>query len=198
MMPHLMVIGGSGMLRGVVLEFAGRGWDVSVVGRRAAPLAELAGAAAGLPGRIVPLRTDYSCLEPFVAALRERCVELGSPSVIVAWIHKTAPDAPRRAAEELVAASDGGTIDFLHVLSRLRTRDPRDLSVPSPHPDHGALADLPGVSYRRAVLGWIVEPSGPRWLTHREIAAGVIDALDSGAAVTPIGQVEPIESSPAG
>lgn len=199
--PHLMVIGGSGMLRGVALEFAGRGWTVSVIGRRAKVLAALAEEAAALTGRIVPLPADYTDAALLTGQIRERCNELGAPTVAIAWIHTTAPDAPRLTARELVAAAGGRPVEFIHVLSRLRTPDPRDRSVPIPSPDEAELRALPGLTYRQAILGWIVEmtgsSSGSRWLTNDEIATGVIAAIDSGAMITPIGQTEPIESSPA-
>jgi hypothetical protein len=195
-MPHLMVVGGTGMLRGVALEFARRGWTVSVVGRRNTVLAKLAAQADTLPGRVLPLPADYTDPAPFASAIRERRDEVGAPSVVAAWIHVTAPDAPRLLAHELVAASGNAPVDFLHVLTRLRTADPRDRSVPIPFPGEADLRALPGLTYRQAVLGWIVEPSGSRWLTDDEIAGGVIAAIDSGTAITAIGQTDPIESSP--
>lgn len=193
---HLLVVGGTGMLRGVAVEFARRGWTVSVVGRRAAALEAPAAEADALPGAIVPLAADYTETDALCASIRQRCSALGAPSVAVAWIHMTAPDAPRRIARELVAAAGEAPVVFVHVLSRLRTRDPRDRSVPIPCPDEAQLRRADGLSYRQAVLGWVVEPSGPRWLTDDEISAGVIDAIDSGTEVTLIGQTEPVESSP--
>ena len=195
-MSHLMIIGGTGMLRGVALAFVERGWTVSVVGRRTGPLTQLAEQAAGARGTIVPLAADYTQPASFTAHLRAAVGEHGVPTVVVAWIHDTAPEAPLLVAQEMVAAADGRPIDFVHVLSRLRTDDPRDRSVPAPCPDEETLRDLPGLIYRRAVLGWIVEPTGSRWLTDQEIAEGVIRAVDSDAGLTRIGQTEPLESNP--
>jgi len=184
------------MLRGVALEFARRGWDVSVVGRRARRLAALTTEAEGMAGRVVPLATDYTRAEEFLGHVRARCTELGAPEVTVAWIHKTAPEAPLRVAQEIARSADGAAVDYVHVLSRLRTPDARDRTVPNPTPDEADLRALPTLTYRKAILGWVVEGSRSRWLTDDEIAGGVIGAIDTGAPITPIGQIDPLDSNP--
>ena len=171
---------------------------MSVVARRREALEALARDALGGPGRVVPLPADYAQGEALVEAIRTRCDEAGPTSAAAAWIHSTAPDAALRAARALAAAAAPGTVDFVHVLSRVRTADPRAFSVRAPAPEEAALLAVPGVRYRRAILGWVLEPRGPRWLSDEEIAAGVIGALDSGAPLTAIGRVDPVESSPSG
>ncbi len=53
-----------------------------------------------------------------------------------------------------------------------------------------------GVQYRQAILGWVIEPAGSRWLTKQEISAGVIKAIDGDAEITAIGQIDPIDQCP--
>ncbi len=195
-MTHLMIIGGTGMLRGVALECASRGWTVSVVARREALLIELANEAKALAGQILPLCVDYTCSDLFVQKLQEHCQTHSIPSICIAWIHNTAPDATRLAARELVAAQGQTPLDFIRVLTRLRTQDPQDRTVAIPCPDETELCKMMGLTYRKAILGWVVEPGESRWLTRDEIAKGVIDAIGSGAAVTAIGQIDPIETNP--
>lgn len=195
-MNHLLIIGGSGMLRGVAIEFVRRGWAVSVVGRRLRPLEEIVHAAAQLPGEIHSLSLDYTQTDTFIQRLRAHFVNVGVPSVTVAWIHSTAPDTPRILMNELAHAATEKRIDFIHVLSRLRLNDPRDLSAPVPHADESELQNISHINYRKAILGWVVEPHGSRWLTDDEIAHGVIQAIDSGDAITAIGRIEPIDTNP--
>ncbi|MFC6152344.1 SDR family oxidoreductase [Nocardioides yefusunii] len=56
-----MVTGaGTGIGRAITLALAARGLHVVALGRRAAPLADLADAASGLPGRVRPATADVS------------------------------------------------------------------------------------------------------------------------------------------
>ncbi len=110
----------------------------------------------------------------------------------------TASKAPLLAARTLLAVAGDTPVDFVHVLTRLRTPDPRDRSQTLPARGDAELRNLPGLTYRQVVLGWMIEPSGSRWLTNEEIAEGVVGVIDSGVAIGTIGQTEPIESNPCG
>ena len=192
---HAIIVGGTGMLRGVALELASRGWVVSVVARGLETLERLA--AEGSPsGRIVPLAADYSDETAFYDLARDRFDEQGPPRLIVAWIHVTAPHAPVTLAR---AVSSTGTrrADYYHVVCRIRTPDPRDLSITASYAERATIEQLSNIRYREIVLGWRVTEAGSRWLTNEEIAAGVIEAIDGGCDSAVIGQDSPIGSHPA-
>ena len=50
---------------------------------------------------------------------------------------------------------------------------------------------LPHIRYRQVLLGFVHEDGQSRWLTHKEICAGAIQACASDDTVTIAGQVEP-------
>ncbi len=51
-------------------------------------------------------------------------------------------------------------------------------------------------SYYRIILGFILEDTYARWLTHEEIADGVIKGIESKCTEWIVGRVEPWESRP--
>lgn len=56
--------------------------------------------------------------------------------------------------------------------------------------------EQPGVEYREAILGFVREGHSSRWLTHSEISAGVLAAVDSARPRTVVGVVEPWSERP--
>ncbi|NLG69565.1 MAG: hypothetical protein GX496_08420 [Firmicutes bacterium] len=50
--------------------------------------------------------------------------------------------------------------------------------------------------YREVILGFVVEPSGSRWLTHDGISPGVLEAIDRDAPRWIVGTVEPWSARP--
>lgn len=172
-----LVVGGTGMLAGVVGALSASGWWVSVLARGQSRLDAL----ARLPG-VTPLRADYTDAEGFAKAVRTVLpVEL-----VVAWIHSTAPDAPQLLAS-LVARPEA-PVDMYHVLGSAAGRSPAGIEP----------LDVPGVAYRRVVLGFVVEAGGSRWLTDREIGGGVLQAIDKKTSRHQIGQLEPWSQRPGG
>jgi hypothetical protein len=59
-----------------------------------------------------------------------------------------------------------------------------------------AFGPLDRPALRLAVLGFAVEPNGPRWLSDAEISAGVGRALAGDRPVTVVGTVTPWSSLP--
>ncbi|NWG46914.1 MAG: hypothetical protein HXY25_10275 [Alphaproteobacteria bacterium] len=55
----------------------------------------------------------------------------------------------------------------------------------------------PGIAYTQVILGFHLEGETARWLTHAEIAGGVLDALAGPTARHVIGTLEPWERRPA-
>jgi NAD(P)-dependent dehydrogenase (short-subunit alcohol dehydrogenase family) len=188
MAPHALVIGGTGMLRAVCLGLAAQGVATSVVARGQRALDALRADAAHLPSAIHPIQADYTDLAALEAALRDAIRRRGPLSRAVCWVH--GDDAPALPLTAGLAAHPGGC-DLLHVLGSAAA-DPTRLGAP--------LADrlraLPGLRYRRAILGFVPRPQGARWLTDAEIAAGVLDAVHNEQDTTVIGAVHPWSARP--
>ncbi len=159
------------MLRGVVVGLAGRGHLVSVIARRHAPLSALARSHAG----IHPMPCDYREAGVLAAAIRTGVSARGAFGLCLAWIH-----SPWEEPLGVIAGMIG-----------VGRRDVRLIQVVgSAHADPAG-ADRSDVECERVILGFVVEGSRSRWLTHDEIAAGVMGAIDRPARSTIVGQVEP-------
>jgi hypothetical protein len=186
---HALVVGGTGMLRGAVLGLVARGFAVSVVARNARRLAKLRDEAAAAGGVVRPVCVDYRDADAFAFGLGEAARDLGPPSLAVVWAHSSAPDAPLAVAK---ACDVGGRrVAFVHVLGSAAA-DPSQ-----PDAERAArFAAFPRLAYREVILGFVVERGRSRWLTDDEIAGGVLHAVDTDAARTVVGVVEPWDARP--
>jgi GrpB-like predicted nucleotidyltransferase (UPF0157 family) len=186
---HAVVVGGTGMLRGATLGLVARGFDVSVVARNARRLAKLRDDAAATGGVVRPVCVDYRDTAALEFGLGEAVRDLGPPALAVVWAHSSAPDAPETVARALDAT--GRPAEYLHLLG--------SASADPSKPDAGRRARFAAfrrLAYHEAVLGFVVEPRGSRWLTDDEIAAGVLRAVDVHAPRSVVGVVEPWSARP--
>lgn len=187
MARHALVVGGTGMLREVSLTLAERGHPVSVVARNRRRLRSLADEAERRGGAVYCIPVDYRDGDALTAALRDAVAAHGPLELAVVWIHSIAPEAPLQVARATVAAS----CRFFHLLGSAAA-DPSA-------PDTGRrerFESIPGLSYHEVVLGFVLEGRRSRWLTNDEIAAGVLAAIDSAAARSVVGAVEPWSARP--
>ena len=175
MSPHILVVGGTGMLSGLVEALAGDGGRLSLLSRQASK-------AAGQGG----FDCDYHDTEAFAAALRAAVERSGPINLAIAWFHTLKIAAPRLLAEQVSGR-------LFQVLGSA-TADPG-------HPDRlaraaGVAADLPACRLRQVVLGFKLIEGDARWLTNAEISQGVLDAVSADRALTILGQVEPWSARP--
>jgi hypothetical protein len=183
---HVLVVGGTGMLRPVSLELARRGYTTSVIARGRGPLDDMARESGG---RIEPIALDYRDTDELVRALERSVAAHGPIVLVVAWIHAVAPDAPLVVAR--AAAAGGHRVDYFHVLGSAAD----DPSQPDPQRRAG-FAAVAGLEYHEVILGFVREGSSSRWLTDDEIAAGVLDAIDRGAPRSIVGTTRPWSARP--
>jgi molybdopterin-guanine dinucleotide biosynthesis protein A len=160
---HALVVGGTGMLAALTRSLAERGHVVTSVARRATLPPDNARNTV-LQGRIAPLALDYRDGAHLRAGLARAVAERGPIELAVCWIHTDAPDAPRIVAEALAPGA--------RLVQVFGTR-----TWPLEHvPVH--------VAYRQVLLG----SGGHRWLTHEEISAGVLAAVDADMPVRVVGE----------
>jgi molybdenum cofactor guanylyltransferase len=116
-------------------------------------------------GRAATLvRLDYRDGETLATQLARSAAERGPIELAVCWIHADAPDAPRIVAEALAP----GARLFQVFGTRIWPLD-----------------DVPlHVAYRQVLLGSI----GERRLTHEEISAGVLEAVDADRPLRLVGE----------
>lgn len=175
MSPHILVVGGTGMLSGLVEALAGDGGRLSLLSRRASSLAGESG-----------FDCDYHDTEAFAAALTGAVERSGPVNLAIAWFHSLKIAAPRLLAERV----DGRLFQVLGSA----TADPR-------HPDRlgraASVAEgLAACRLRQVVLGFKQSGGGSRWLTNAEISQGVLEAVRADRILTIIGQVEPWSARP--
>lgn len=183
---HALVVGGTGMLRGVSLHLAQGGRTVSVVARSRERLRSLAQAPES-QGRINPLPLDYRDDAALEAGVRSALTRFGPVDLAVFWIHRTAPRAPATLVHLL--SEPGRAWRLFHVRGSAAAR-------PSHRRSPLVDAAVPPCRYRQVILGFVAGDGGSRWLSHDEIAAGVIRAVEEDAEEAVVGRVTPWERRP--
>ena len=164
--PHVMVIGGTGMLAGLCQTLADRGHPTSVLARRSQDLG---------PG-VLCFTCDYTRADSLTAAADQAMAELGPVGVLISWIHSTAPGAAMHAHR------------LTNPDRHLRILGSAGAQRPAPDPSEAGC--------ERITLGWVRTGSTSRWLSHAEICLGVIGAFDRPKPETIVGTVEPWEHRP--
>ncbi|MGH6910377.1 MAG: hypothetical protein ACREE0_07675 [Phenylobacterium sp.] len=173
MAPHILVVGGTGMLSGLVEALAGDGGRLSLLSRHASRF---------VGDRFAAYDVDYYDEAAFIAALDAA----GPVDLAVAWFHTLKIAAPRRLAERMRGR-------LFQVLGSAAG----DPSRPDRLAAAVAVADgLPRCALRQVVLGFQVEDGRSRWLTDQEIFRGVLDAVRSDATLSVVGTVEPWSARP--
>lgn len=166
---HVIVVGGSGMLRAATLELADDADVVTVIARNSDRLSAVVRQAAARGGRIDPISVDYRDTDALVGALEDQTASYGRFGLAVCWIHGKAPGAATVVAKFLAEppASPGR---YFHVLSHTAA----DPDVSQRHRER-VVGAAPHTTYRQVVLGRA--EGGSRWLSHAEISAGVLEAI---------------------
>lgn len=183
-MKHALVVGGTGMLAGVTRYLASLSDRVTLVARRPERVSG---------ERIAPLAVDYNDLMALRAGLQAAGSAGGPFDLAVVWLS----DADPGVLEAILAA---GAPRRLLVVRGSRAADPeRDRGVLgerlSGHRYLPLLAE-PSCEYGEVILGWVAEEGPSRWLTHEEIASGVIGAIEVGRPETVVGVVRPWSARP--
>lgn len=179
---HVLVVGGTGMLRGVVVDLARRGHVVSVVARGGERLTSLERDGCG---RVHGLPQDWHDTIALQRAVAESASRHGPITLAVVWIHSSAPEGPIAVARAVAPPCR-----YVHVLGS-SAGDPS-------RPDSGRRAGFEelGLEYREVILGFVVEGGRSRWLANDEIAAGVLRAVDDDMPRSVVGVIEPWSARP--
>ena len=176
--PHVLVVGGTGMLAGLTEALAGDGGRLSLLSRHAS---RFRGAS------VTAFDVDYYDVAAFVAALDEA----GPADLAVAWFHTVTIPAARKLAERVGSAGRPGRL--FQVLGSA-TADPA-------HPERLATAaevsaGLPHCRLRQVVLGFQIEAGHSRWLNDAEISEGVLGAVRADRPYCAVGCVDPWSARP--
>ena len=185
-----LVVGGTGMLADCTASLVAEGWRVVLPSRRYAPISTETyqpdsghnGGGHDLEdgGRALWVQADWT----YPQDLAERAGKaLGGPAdLLVAWVHREQRGAVFQAVRSLLAPG----APVVEVRGSIAT----DLLADAPEP---LLADHPT---QIVVLGFVRTEGTTRWLTHQEIADGVLDAVrraleDRPPAIHQVGEPRP-------
>lgn len=166
-MEHVLVIGGSGILRGLSCHFAEQGRVVSVVARNKDRIVEMISETQKSPGLINPIALDYTDTPALQAKLIEAVAHLGPPELTIT---RMTPDAS--SAHQVL-------VGFLNE----KAPGSRMFDIICGKPDYSkdvesALNPDFKILCRRIVLGSVTEGDESRMLTEQEICAGVMEAIN--------------------
>jgi uncharacterized protein YbjT (DUF2867 family) len=191
---HALVVGGTGMLRGVVLHLALQGWTVSVVARRPEGLDRLRADTAGMPGHVHPIALDYADDDALRHALADAIARHGPLTLAAVWIRPGAPhalDTVATAADCSGAEAAPQRCRFFRILGSAAADPALERKGRG-----GRYRAMEGLAYREIVLGFRIEGEHSRWNSNDEIAEGVIAAIEGDLEESVIGVVRPWEMNP--
>lgn len=183
---HALVMGGTGLLRGVCLALVEDGWRVSCIARDPQRLANLEADAARHGGQLLPLSLDYRDEAALAAGIQQGRAALGPIRLVVAWLHGDDSILPQAVVEEVSLA-----------LLPWRFFRIRGSAAAAP----GAWPRPPEVShtlcqYREVILGWMSADGGTRWLSDDDITRGILTAIQRDWLESVVGVVRPWANRP--
>ena len=176
---HALVIGGTGMLKDVSLWLAEQGYITSVVGRSENKHLDLK-KQAEYPEVIRSIMVDYNYHAALEEAIKDTIEQDGPISLVVSWI----PSYPALELVDKIISQHSNTWKLYQVKGSRRyfQDDPLNLSSNCEH--------------HKVYLGFVLEENHSRWLTHNEIAKGVIRSIENDSKRSIVGQLHPYEKRP--
>lgn len=176
-----LVLGGTGMLAGAATSLLDDGWHVVLPSRRRPALPATNG--DGRPGTAQWVHADWT--DPADLAKSAGAALGGAADLLVAWVHREVRTAVLRAVGPLLAP--GAPVVEVHGSASANPLG----GCPEP-----VLADHPT---QQVVLGFVRHAGRTRWLTHEEISAGVLDAVNRALTGRPshvhqVGEFRPVHS----
>lgn len=177
-MKHVLVIGGTGMLSNVSLWLLEKGYHVSIIAQNPKRMERLI-EKTKFAKLITPILVDYTDRKELQEKVIDTIHQNGPIDIVVAWIHSAGEGALSVIAEEVDKLKNEW--DLYHVLGSGSNLEAikRKISMPD------------NCRYYQIQLGFIIEGAYSRWLTNKEIANGVIEAIQMGRRVYTVGVIEP-------
>lgn len=134
--------------------------------------------------QVTPLLVDYRNNDELIEKINLTMKQNGEIDLAVAWIHSIAENALQTILNEISKGTN--SLSLFHLLGSRSNLDDIKNTIEIPA----------NCTYYQVQLGFISEGSQSRWLTHKEISDGVIDAMEKKEEVLLVGQVEPWEKRP--
>ena len=180
-MKRILIIGGTGMLRGATDYFISNNFHVSVVGRNMQKLSYFTKEHPDLK-TIDLINEDYCDTDKFIAAVNRNIEQHGIYDIIISWIHSSATNSLLQLID-LISKYNSNTV-FYHIKSSQSLDSAKSYDFNSK------------LVYREIFLGFKIDNNLSRWLTDSEISEGTIEAVRSNKSKFIVGQIEPKELRP--
>lgn len=177
---HTLVVGGTGMLRAASVQLAAHSRRLTSVARTQRSLSSLDAELVNTGCIHHMLSLDWNLPDRFLLEIERHIAATEPPELTVAWIHDDL--LALRLADAL--ARTGRLMRFFHVIGSA-SRNPKEV------------ADLllqglklpENAGYHQVILGAHKSGDQVRWLTHQEISAGVLEAIEAGRRQFVVGSV---------
>ena len=179
---HTLVFGGTGMLQKATGWIAGHSTKTIVYGRNAYRLNRLGEQYNNVTTRDLDYRETNKLEEEIKLAYKSN----GPIKTVVAWIHGTAPNAIPTIKEQIgLLQNEKWTLIIIKgSSSNLKSITSSETELPL------------NCGVKQIQLGFKIVGSKSRWLTHEEIADGVIAGIKSGNKKTVVGTLHPWNKRP--
>jgi hypothetical protein len=185
-MNHILIVGGTGMLQDVAGYYTAQRYYVTVLARNAERLFLLKKMFIKQPGKIIPIAQDYRDWRTSIEKIKDTIEMIGPVDTAILWIHDTGEifsdklkallftHHPLTKVYQLQGSASAHPISLTNVEWKYK------------YPEY----------YREIYLGYVQNGSSTRWLNNKEIAGGVIEAIENDGTNYTIGELDPWERRP--
>lgn len=184
-MTNVLVLGGTGMLRALVLRLLAEPKQVFVLARKPEGLRVLTELAQDDARHLTTMALDYHDLDRVGHWVAHVQLMHGPIDQVVAWVGGDR-EAVLSVVDQQIYQYRRSFWDLYDIRGSRAYVDPPP--VPPLHPN---------CRYHRIILGFQVDHGTSRWLTHDEISGGIFQAMGPAPADTVvIGRVDPWKLRP--
>ena len=182
---HVLTIGTTGMLAQATQALAEQSRVLTCVARTEASLERLQNRMSQVNCEFRPVAVDYHDENLFTKEV-EQAWRHAPFDLVLAWMHSSARASFEKMSDFL--ARRAVEIKLFHVVGSAATNPAQTA--------RDQVLETDNLSYHQVILGFQIETSGSRWLTHDEISRGTLQAIREGHAQHVIGTVEPWAARP--
>lgn len=181
---HVLIFGGTGMLQGASGWIAKHAKHTIAFGRNKQRLSRLQKeyGVYGFEARTL----DYTDNEMLKQEINHSFIKHGQINMVVAWIHGTAPNAVPTIMKQVSSLQKNKQWTFVIIKS---SGNLIRIITPIKNTEKNC-------TIKEVQLGFIYNENNSRWLTHKEISEGTIEAIKGNKNKTIVGTLEPWEQRP--
>lgn len=180
LVKRVLIIGGTGMLRGTTEYFISNNFHVSIIGRDPQKLNYF---TSKFPTKKTfnLISIDYTESISFLKVIEENIKNNGSFNIIISWVHSNGLNSFLQLIDVVKKSNDQALLYHIKGSSFYDSAQNNSFN---------RLIKSNKLIYREIFLGYKRENNLSRWLTNDEISSGVIKAIKSNNAISIIGRID--------